>query len=78
MSNHNKLPEVNNYIKKHKLRPCETEEMCGSLYDNFNDITYLVVYGDNTYISYSSHYTAYREVSVYNGSLVVCRGKIHE
>ena len=78
MSKHNELPEVNHYIKEHKLTPCDTEKECGGLYDGDDDITYLVVYKDNTYISYNSHYIAWFHSNISNDNLVICRGKIHE
>lgn len=77
-ANHNKLPEVNQFIKENKLTPCETEYMCGSLYDDFYDTTYLVVYENNTYISYDIYEIAQRDASYLNGVLVICRGEIHE
>jgi hypothetical protein len=75
---HNKLPEVNQFIKETNLTPCDTERMCGSLYNKSDDITYLVVYEDNTYISYGIEYFARREVIDGDGLLVICRGKIYD
>lgn len=75
---HNELPEVNHYIKEHNLKPCFEERYCGSLYNETDDITYIIVYDDNTYISYSSYFFANLEVVNYSGLLVTCRGKIHE
>lgn len=75
-TNHNKLPDVNQYIKKHKLKPNFTEQLCGVCYNDELEITYLVVLKDNTYVSYSLDYIAKRDAFEHNALLVTCRGEI--
>lgn len=75
---HNELQEVNEYIKEYNLRPYTTEKLSGSLYNEIDDMTYLVVGFDDTYISYSSYRVALFHVLFDGGLLVACRGKINE
>jgi hypothetical protein len=75
---HNELPEVNQFIKENNLTPCLTEGLCGSCYNETDDITYIVVYDDNTYVSYSLYYIARRDALDRDGLLFICRGKIDE
>jgi hypothetical protein len=77
-TNHNGLPEVNQFIKENNLTPCEAEKMCGSLYSESDDITYIVVNNDNTYISYSLFYYAHLEWVNHDVLLFICRGKIND
>lgn len=77
-TNHNELPEVNQFIKENNLIPCFAERWCGSVYDSTNDMTYIVVKKNNTYLTFSSHYFAHRKALEYNSLLVICRGKINE
>ena len=69
---------MNQFIKENNLKPCFDENYCGSLYNETDDITYIIVNDDNTYISYSSYFFAQLEVVNYGGLLVTCRGKINE
>ena len=74
---HNELPEVNQYIKKHKLTPSLVETLVGSCYNKSDDITHLVVEKDNTYVSYGDYDMARLDANKHKDLLVVCRGKIN-
>lgn len=76
--NHNKLPEVNQFIKENNLKPRLEERCWGSLYNEADDITYLVIDDNYTYTSYGIEYFAVLEASDFDCFVVTCRGKIHE
>lgn len=75
---HNKLPEVNQFIKENNLKPCLEERLYGSLYNSSDDVTYLVIDDNYEYTSYGIEYFALREARNFDYFVVTCRGKIHE
>ena len=74
--NFKELMDVNEYIKENQLKPSFIEKSGGASFDNINDITYLVIYDDNTYQSFEYAYMAVREARITNSTLVICKGEI--
>lgn len=69
---------VNEFIVKYNLKPSDDELLFGHSYNNTNDITYLVIMNDNTYITFYIKYLAYEYAKLHNGTVVVCKGEIKD
>lgn len=69
---------VNEFIVKYNLKPSDDELLLGHGYNSFNDITYLVVMNDNTYITFNFKYFADEYAKLHNGTVVVCKGEIKD